>query len=333
VDEVGARVDGVCAAAGSGAEHGASTLFEKLMHMYLLRYSKFQSNMQNPESMETETDVVFESEDDTEAEMHDAAPPFALTRYLYLVCEVNAMYRAAMRGRKREEALFWGYEMYFSGFQVEAFETLSIVFEEDFANSSDAVLGNCFRHLVRVWRRNNSRHEILGTIVCNMTDNPAAVDSLSEIFASINIKRGGDAPEPAQTLEDVSRAGTHVKELSAGDVIPYATINASAPGKAYDVLRCARLFPVLRNVVAETEDAWRAHAEERAPVYSTEKWLYFASLSPVWRGRVEEFGGEQDHLAHTIVFPSEDHAWGFALNYDFDLAHQPREIRAMFALC
>jgi hypothetical protein len=45
-----------------------------------------------------------------------------LTRYLYNKSEVEISFTKSLFDRKPDDALFWGYELYYSGFTDEVFE-------------------------------------------------------------------------------------------------------------------------------------------------------------------------------------------------------------------
>ena len=52
-----------------------------------------------------------------------------LTRYLYSRIEVKQSLFVSLLQRDVEQALFWGYELYYSGFQEETFEFVLDIYD------------------------------------------------------------------------------------------------------------------------------------------------------------------------------------------------------------
>ena len=55
-----------------------------------------------------------------------------LTRYLYIQQDVMASLFQSIHEKKKEEALFWAYELYYSGFEEHVASFLSTIYHQSF---------------------------------------------------------------------------------------------------------------------------------------------------------------------------------------------------------
>jgi hypothetical protein len=60
-----------------------------------------------------------------------------LTRYLYNKSEVEISFTKSLFDRKPDDALFWGYELYYSGFTDEVFEIVLRIYTAYWNNPPD----------------------------------------------------------------------------------------------------------------------------------------------------------------------------------------------------
>lgn len=67
------------------------------------------------------TNHFIDEEDDTNYIYKNT---IVLSRYLYSITDVRQSLFLSILEHNTEQALFWGYELYFSGFQEEAFDYL-----------------------------------------------------------------------------------------------------------------------------------------------------------------------------------------------------------------
>ena len=67
------------------------------------------------------TNHFIDEEDDTHYVYNNM---IVLSRYLYSIADVQQSLFLSILEHNTEQALFWGYELYFSGFQEEAFDYL-----------------------------------------------------------------------------------------------------------------------------------------------------------------------------------------------------------------
>lgn len=88
------------------------------------------------------------------------------TRYLYNVSHVVASLQLALLGKRRDEALFWTYELYFSGMMVVAWSTVEAVYALNWESSNPKLR----KHLVL--KRNSGSDAGIGSIVLTLCMRP-----------------------------------------------------------------------------------------------------------------------------------------------------------------
>jgi hypothetical protein len=99
----------------------------------------------------------------------DSPLDITLTRYLYIKEEVMISLVISILEKNREEALFWAYELYWSGFQEETFEFLMSFYGEMF-ESLNPRLKTFLKTQMDSWKQDPNKHFTLGTIVRNLSD-------------------------------------------------------------------------------------------------------------------------------------------------------------------
>jgi hypothetical protein len=57
------------------------------------------------------------------------------------------------------------------------------------------------------------------------------------------------------------------------------------------------------------------------------KWLFYASRSPIWKTRILEYDGKIDGRKKTVEFKNDDDLEGFHDKYDYEPDEQPLKIQ------
>jgi hypothetical protein len=78
--------------------------------------------------------------------------------------------------------------------------------------------------------------------------------------------------------------------------------------------KIGNLFPLKRDL--PTNNLTRAYFDH---------WLYYASFSPLWKKRIENFQGTMDTTQKSIQFPKEDLEEAFYLCYGYEPDEQTKE--------
>ena len=72
------------------------------------------------------------------------------------------------------------------------------------------------------------------------------------------------------------------------------------------------LFELKRNKISDIRDAYHNH------------WLYYASFSPIWKKRIDDFSGKIDYEKKEIVFEDEEE---FYNKYNYEPDEQSNELK------
>ena len=119
-----------------------------------------------------------------------------LTRYLFSYSEVKQTLFVEILDGNVGAALYWGYELYWSGYDDETFEwllnTYDLMFEanEEFKNRINGEYEE--------WKENNELYENLGTIIINMCYRSFSISKFTNTYFNTqcidddNLKRNSD---------------------------------------------------------------------------------------------------------------------------------------------
>ena len=91
-----------------------------------------------------------------------------LTRYLYIHDEVKYSLLLSLLDKNDVNiSLFWGYELYFSGFQEELFQLLFSIYFDFYSLSNPKFYNNVLLKYYLEWS-STKNHEYVGVLIKNM---------------------------------------------------------------------------------------------------------------------------------------------------------------------
>ena len=246
--------------------------------------------------------------------MSKTIPQITFTRYLYIKDEVEYALVLSLINQNNS-CLFWAYELYHSGFQLELFDFLWKTYEEFYAKSNPN-FRNYFEKKQQEWSSkslNVSERDdvIIGNIVHNLMRRTSQVP-----------------PKTTAKKTTVKKEKRLYVVLNEDELSMYKTITASKDIQHHKILQKAvlhnsnesdslHLFPLKRRVVSydDLKNMYHYH------------WEYFASFSPVWKARINQYGGLVNHDERKIVFEDEQTSQEFYNNYGYEPDEQPMEIQ------
>jgi hypothetical protein len=202
------------------------------------------------------------------------------TRYLYLKKEVINSLIWAILNNEEDEALFWAYELYFSGFESRLFKVLADFYYIYYEDSS---LDNS---LLNEWHKDKNKHYIIGNIIQYMIH---GISTFCEI-----------------------------------DVINYFTIEEE---NGYNVLLKACKYPLKRQSCCEKNTLLIEPGCIDNNILSL--WLYYASYTPIWLKRINDYGGSQNKELKKIEFENDEMEDLFNKLYDYEPDEQKYELKNM----
>lgn len=213
-----------------------------------------------------------------------------LTRYLYNKDSVAYSLEYAIKNSETEEALFWAYELYRSGFQTELIQLLFSIYDNHYTQFSH--LQKCLQKKYEKWKKDYKTYATFpATMVKNMilrnkmkTDNPKVL----------------------------------IIECKECDIAPFQTKDIPV-GKPYKYLKMSCEFAVKSDKMP-TENLF--HRLE-----SQTQWLYYASFSPLWNMRLQKYKATVNHLKKDVVFETDDELELFMDKFGFEPEEQILKIQ------
>jgi len=282
-----------------------------------------------------------------------------LTRYLYNKEHVEYSLFLALLKRDREQAKFWIYELYHSGFKQECFVLVWKLYYQLYAGFF-VNLEELLKRQTLEWMEDNSRDWTIGTIVENIARCEPCIE-LYLICQRIQSAPSGLTEYVTKILDETSDCRTvflefiqkygcfqqkgHKAYVSFCDtldkivILPlrYALVarlftgvflldpNNQLDRKIYIILG-KNDVALYKNKPFVQGKSWRILRRERKypveiPPDSTYKplddnWLSHTFNSPVWRHRIEKYGGTI--IDDTLKFENEDNEEQFHLWYDME---------------
>lgn len=238
-------------------------------------------------------------------------PSIILTRYLYNKKEVIVSLKISLFDRNVEEAMFWGYELYFSGFKYDVFKELNDIYEI-FYKLKNPSLGKYLNKMIIKWDDDKSQHSILGTIIKNMALRPISLTYMLE-------QRHGLPHNVSQYNENDKNIFIQIQEEEIKHLYTIETIENN---RTWKLLRNVCKYTIRREAMDIFETSYQDFNYT-----NLDNWLYFASFSPIWKLRIEKYKGIQNHQTNTIDFEENDDTLeDFYENYGYEPDEQPKEV-------
>ena len=214
---------------------------------------------------------------------------FCFTRYLYIKVEVKQSLLLSLLEHNYDEALFWVYELYYSGFESEVFEYLNTIYE-DFYQIKNPNLKKYINTVIDNWEQSKC-DSLIGSITMTLCSRNYSIKNFVCKFFKVKCEQN-------PTEENKPNFIINLKEC---DIEKYKTKNCQ-PHKAYKVLSEVCKYPIRKNIVKLFETFIPPNIKELYWYH----WLYFASRSPVWRNRIIQYNGKINHEKLSVDFHDED---------------------------
>lgn len=213
------------------------------------------------------------------------------TRYLYSLDDAKHSLFVSILNKNSDESLFWLYEIYYSGFKTDAFQMVMNVFTDVFSFDNPD-LTKPFHRIMKNYEETPSEADSvsIGTMVHNLCLRKYRIEYFMKTYIGI-------VCEPS-TDTDVTKKHLYIT-LTRDNIQKYETKPSMEKPHLY-----------LREVCK-----YSAHKETNA-IFGEARdglfkdlyinhWLYFAYKSPIWKERVEAYGGKPVHDQKKIVFYNE----------------------------
>ena len=251
---------------------------------------------------------------------------FGFTRYLYIIDDVKSSLVISILEQNREEALFWAYELYFSGLKTDVLWILELMATVMYASLNPRLLP-FLESKKAEWEKTNS-YTIVGTFIYNMVGRPYDITEFITIYCKdqpcmeymTQNPRCGIASTP-------SHPGRKIYiNVEQKDVKKYITVNHIKP---HYLLRTVAKYPVRINTrgIFEHDHHRFTHAQIQSLYWY--RWLYYACVSPIWGERIAKYGGTLNHDKYTVEFATYEQDEEFHNKYNLEPDEQPIEVQTM----
>lgn len=234
--------------------------------------------------------------------------PIIFTRYLYNKIDVKQSLLISMLNRNKDEALFWAYELYYSGFYVDTFEYIINIYREMYSLLNPKLV-LFINKLLTEWTTDKTLDCNIGSIIVTLINREYDINYFVQRYFGIKCKEN--------TINRHQKFKFKIK-LTNSDIVPYKTITNR---RADIVLKHACRYPVHKeyNKLFEVNVPSREMLRE---IYYYH-WLYYCLDTPVWRQRIFDHKGRLDHDLKKVEFDDEDNLQGFYDNWGYYPDEQP----------
>ena len=210
-----------------------------------------------------------------------------LTRYLYNKALVVLSLRNTIHTSNYEQAVFWAYELYYSGFQSETLAILLDIYKKRFSQNHPK-LGLYIRKKIET-----TGDECIAIIIKNM------------------MMKNSDILETAD-VKFVNIKAYHIQK--------HKTVEPSSVKHHWKYLREVCKYAVCKEKMS------KKNRDSHLEIFC-KGWLYAASGSPVWKERILACNGCIDIEKETVEFPTDDDFDAFYDRWAVDTEEQPLEVQ------
>jgi hypothetical protein len=220
---------------------------------------------------------------------------FSLTRYLYITIEVKQSLLLAILDSKLDEALFWAFELYYSndfvnGISVDdsTYSYILDIYDELFQKYNPGIEKWINTKLVDV-----DPAIAIGSIIQTLVGRQYGIADFIGSYLHIKCKDNVEIILPNKKLCII---------LCDADISKYKTIE-SIDILPRDVLKIATRFSIRKNANL----LFNTYIPDNLLDIWFNKWLYYASKSPIWLHRIQEFDGVVNDELQTVEFNDDDY--------------------------
>jgi len=267
--------------------------------------SKISRHRWNDESIENDT---------TEGALNVAKGDDCIifTRYLYNKVEVKQSLFFALLDKQGYESMFWAYELYYSGFHVDLLEYILNIYKEVYYETNKN-LSYFINNTLNEWSEYPERVWLLGSIVMTLSQRDYDINSFITTYFKI---RCYPKPPPDTTKPKM------IIRVRDEDIVSFKTLNVP---DAENVMKYVCRFR-LRKEVSALFDVDIPDYKIMFDYFEL-NWLYYGYRSPIWRDRIDDYGGEVNHEKKEIEFDDEDAFEDFYQRWGYNPQEQPLEVR------
>ena len=220
------------------------------------------------------------------------------TRYLYNAPQVGASLRAALLEKNRDKALFWTYELYFSGLTDLSWAAVESAYALNWESSNPKLK----KHLIskRKCESDTGIGSIVLTLCMRQSNQPNVVNDEKFLFS----------------LSETALAPYRTRLFADSD---------TAAIRPRDYLKTVSKYAVICDLNHKEKDL-----ELNAAFLGD--WLYYCAATPCWMKIFETYGMTADVLNKKMVFPDDDVMESFFETYGYEPDEQSIALEKMHGI-
>jgi hypothetical protein len=232
------------------------------------------------------------------------------TRYLYPKTFVKQSLLMALLDHNYDECLYWAYELYFSGFEDETYTFLFQIYHDLYRYNHPKFI-KYMEYIRGEWNKNTLQYWLVGSIIATLCFCNYRIDHFVETHFKTHC-----------TYLAQPRKKTVIIRLSERDIQEYKINRHMNPPRNYLALSCK--YGVRSNIM-------RLFISDVADVKNKlfNNWLFYASLSPLWQERLEDFNGFARIREEKVVFDDDDYEEAFYERWNLEPDEQPISVQKM----
>ena len=242
------------------------------------------------------------SEEGSEQE-YEIVEEHALSRYLYERYEIKKSLLLSILQRDKEQALFWVYELYYSGWEECAFTYLILICNKLFYQLD--WLPDYMELQHDLWKE-TSYDEIIGNSVCLLCSLDYSLIEFAKVYFSVEIKKMARY-KSLYTKQDI--------EFMKEDTLEkYKTVVCEeCPRKTLSSIKGYSSHHEYQELFGHGNKVGKVEYDS---------WIIHASKSPLWKKRIEDCNGVVDLEKSTVSFENEHQEESFYNKWDFEIDEQ-----------
>lgn len=240
--------------------------------------------------------------------------PIVLTRYLYIKEDVFASLLVSILEKNTDEALFWACELYHSGFKEETANYIMAIYKQLFRSHNPHL--EAFLEKMRAsWI--DGPHTV-ATMVRNLVSPVRKFAMYDFVLGTI---------EPDIDMLALPERKFYVL-LEPHNVEKYNTICRGSDGKVRTFLKTACQYSTRKNLKQLFQCNHKDISSKNLLEMHRDNWLYYASFSPIWEDRINNYNGIIDYENKCICFNNVDDEERFYEEYEYEPEEQNLETQS-----
>ncbi len=231
---------------------------------------------------------------------------FTFTRYLYIKSDVKHSLLLAILEHKKDESLFWTYELYYSGFYSELIDLILLIYNKIYIFTNSKLI-NFIEKNIKLMEEHPENDLYIGSIIATLVYQKYDLNSFIETYFKVKC-----VVKPIVS----NKLKLHIN-LKDEDIVAYKTLY----GKPNTILQKINKYPTRRNV-NRLFDADLYEPTQLLDMYNIH-WLYYAYNSQIWKLRIDKYDIIVNHDTRMIEFNDEDQESEFYEKWNYDPDEQP----------